>query len=367
MKLRLIFIISFAFIINVESLPRFAIRMGDKCSDCHVNPTGGMIRNENGYFFGKDVISLISPHNKNFPTSQKISDNVSFGLDYRSQLLYSDEKKRADFQDMSGSVYLNVSASEKIDIAARYDFLQSIWEAFAIAKIFPNNSYIKVGSFIPYFGIRIDDHTAYTRGGDFGLLFSTGAVQGLIYNPFYTETGIELGIYLSDFLFITSSLGKSNFNSTFTSDPTFTSRIEFTPSFENFNLLIGSSFAAVKTKNTGITMNTNLYSIFGEIGTKYFSLTSEYDIAKNYLSNNYNSSALMIEAALQLMVGLDAIVRYDNFNPNTIKKNDEHSRIILGVEFFPFSFVELRPQYRIQLENPEARNNSFVLQFHFWY
>jgi hypothetical protein len=38
----------------------------------------------------------------------------------------------------------------------------------------------------------LDDHTSYTRGGDFGLLFSGGAIQGLVYHPFYIETGVEL-------------------------------------------------------------------------------------------------------------------------------------------------------------------------------
>jgi hypothetical protein len=355
------------FALEIFSLPRFSMKFKDKCADCHVNPTGGMMRNENGFYFGKNVIGLISPREKDFPLSPKLTNNVSFGLDYRTQFIYSQEKKRTDFQDMTGSIYLNAGLSEKIDVVARYDFVQSIWEGYGVAKILPNNSYIKVGSFIPYYGIRLDDHTAYTRGGDFGLLFSTGNIQGMIYNPFYLETGIELGANISNFAMLTASVGKSKFNSTLTSDPAITTRLEINPTLEDLNFLLGGSFASVKTRNLGGIFNTSFYGGFAGIGTKYFSLLGEYDIAKDYLALNTKSSALMLEASYQLMVGLEAVVRFDRFDPNIDFEKDELSRVVFGFEFFPFSFVELRPQYRIQLEEPSKENNSFVLQFHFWY
>jgi len=68
-----------------------------------------------------------------------------------------------------------------------------------------------------------------------------------------------------------------------------------------------------------------------------------------------------------LMIGLEAVVRYDRFDPDTGKSKDEHAHLIVGVEFFPYSFIEVRPQYRINLEEPNVDNDAFVLQFHFWY
>jgi hypothetical protein len=67
------------------------------------------------------------------------------------------------------------------------------------------------------------------------------------------------------------------------------------------------------------------------------------------------------------MLGLDAVARFDRFDPNTNVSSDEFSHLLFGLEFFPYSFVELRPQFRINLENPEVNNNAFVLQFHLWY
>lgn len=366
-KFILVFLIFVSNSTQIFSLPRFALRYKDKCSSCHVNPTGGMMRNENGFFFGKNVISMISPRDEDFPLTSKLTNNVSFGLDYRTQYLYSQEKKRTDFQEMSGSIYLNVSISQKIDIVARYDFVQSLWEGYGVAKILPNDSYIKVGSFVPYFGIRLDDHTAYTRGGDFGLLFSKGAIRGLIYNPLYLETGIEVGANFSESTFANVSIGKSRFNGTLTTDPTLTARFEFTPSVEKIRFLFGGSYANLKTRTLAGSLNTNFYGGFAGVGYKRFTLMGEYDLANDYVADGVKSNAMMIEAAYQMTIGLEAIIRYDRFDPNINAEKDERAHLIFGFEFFPYSFVELRPQYRIAIEEPAVNNNAFVLQFHFWY
>ncbi|MGK9475479.1 hypothetical protein ACSSV9_01565 [Melioribacter sp. OK-6-Me] len=352
---------------EIIALPRFAIKQGDRCVDCHVNPTGGIIRNEDGFYFGKNTLSLISPHQKDLPLSPAITDNLIIGFDYRTQILYSQEKNRSDFQDMSGSLYMNASISEKIDVITRYDFVQSIWEAYAVGRILPNESYIKVGSFVPYYGIRIDDHTAYSKGGDFGLLFSLGRIQGMFYNPFYIETGIELGAYLTDNTLITASMGKPKSSSLFSSDPTFTLRFETTRQMGDANILVGASYVAFERKVLSSSLQSKMYGGFAGFGLKYFSLMGEYDIARNYVAEGIYSRAVMLEAAYKVYVGIDAIVRYDYFDYDDSTPDNEFEHIILGFEFFPYSFIEVRPQYRINLESAGIKNNAFVLQFHFWY
>lgn len=348
------------------SLPRFALSQKDKCAGCHVNPTGGIVRNESGFFFGKNVVSMISPRDEEVKLSPKLSESVLFGFDYRSQFMYSEELKRSDFMDMTGSAYLSASLAQNIDVIARYDFVQRIWEGYGIAKILPNESYVKAGSFVPYFGLRLDDHTAYTRGGDYGLLFSKGIAQGLIYNPLYVEAGIELGANLSDNLFLTASVGKPKSHSTFAFDPTYTARLEYSPVIEKVQLTFGGSYASTKTNLFTEVLKTNLYGGFAGVGYKRFTLMGEYDIAKDYLASETTTKALMIEATYNLMVGLDAVVRYDKLETGLAAGDTKFSHLILGVEFFPYSFVELRPQYRINYAG-DSKEGSFVLQFHFWY
>ena len=266
------------------SHPRYTLLYKDKCSSCHYNPKGGGMRTEDGFTFGRNVVSMFSSSGKELLISPKLSDNISFGFDYRTQYLYSGEKKRSDFQDMTGSLYLNAALSEKFDVVTRYDFVQSIWEGYAVAKILPNNSYIKAGTFVPDFGIKLDDHTAYTRGGDFGLLFSTGSIQGLIFNPFFTITGLEFGAHINDLLSITASVGKSKFNTVFSSDPVWTTRAEVTPQLGDIQFLFGGSFSATKTKhidvNSGVVdvLPTNFFGGFADLALGPVSLTGEFFI-----------------------------------------------------------------------------------------
>ena len=367
MKTTLLWIlILFIFIsIDVLPLPRFAIKLGDRCSNCHYNPTGGLIRNLDGWYYGKNVLSRISSKDTDFKMSPKISDNISIGIDYRTQFLYSQQKNRTDFQSMSGAVYTNLALSNKINILGKYDFVTRIWEGYGIAQIFPNNSYLKVGVFTPNFGIRIDDHTAYTRGGNFGLLFSQKAYQGLIYNPYYTEAGIEVGILTDKLLFATASVGSNLLsNQTLSKDPTYTFNLQITPSIDQFNFLFGGTYASAK-----IPQAVQMYGGFLGIGYDEFSLLGEFDLANDLLAPDQKSNFLMIETTYGIMTGLELIIRYDRMDSNTQIKNDEISQLIVGFELQPYSFIEIRPQYRLVNDsvNPNIKNDSFVLQFHFWY
>ena len=357
-------ITGFLFLISVQTfaLPRFALRYKDNCSDCHVNPTGGIVRNVSGWYAGKNIISMISPRDKDFKATPKLTENIIYGADFRTQYLYSSAKDRTDFQDMAASVYTNVKLSSKIDLVARYDFAQIIWEGYGIARILPNESYIKAGTFQPYFGLRIDDHTAYTRGGDFNLLFSSGTKQGLIYNPFYRETGIELGINITDYAMLTASAGRSSFSQILANEPTYTGRFELNPNFGDIGIMIGGSYVSAKTP-----LNSSIYGGFAGIGTDRLTFMGEYDIGKDYIAEGNESSYMMLKAAYQVMLGIEAVVRYDRFDPNTSVSSDDIAHVILGAELFPYSFIEIRPQYRFNLEKPEKDNDAVVVQFHFWY
>ena len=373
-KIQFIVLILFAiaFIKQDYALPRFALRQGSLCSDCHIDPTGGMIRNKGGWMYGRDVLPLYSPSGRKFLRSQKIADNIEFGLDYRTQYLYSQQFGKTAFQKMEGSIYTNVNLTEKVNAFASYDFVNQTWEAYGIASILPNDSYIKAGTFIPNYGLKIDDHTAYTRGGDMGYLFTTNQRRGLIFDPRYSVTGAEVGINLSDYTLLTVSAG-SPVSLNFNSDPTYTASIQTAPIIANkVSTLIGASYTNFRgplifTNLPQTEHKINMYGGFLGFGIGDFTFLSEYDIANDYESVGTSSSAMMLKASYRIIKGVEGILRYDRFDPNTSMNNDAVSRLVVGAEFFPYSYVEVRPQYRFQFENPSVKNDSFVLQFHFFY
>ena len=355
------------------SLPRYALRMGGTCADCHVNPTGGLMRNSSGWFFGKNVLPMERP-SKEFPMSQNIGDNIQYGLDFRgNSLLYmTDSTKRIDFQGMTGSVYTNVDLSEKINVFARYDFIWQIWEAYAVAHILPNDGYIKGGSFTPNYGIRLDDHTAYTRGGDLGIITPGASKRGLIFDPRYVESGVEVGQYISNFALITASVGNPRSPGVFVTDPTYTANLEIYPTVSDVAaLMLGGSVTVFKQQmftSSGVKYpEVQMFGGYAGVGFGDFALMGEYDIAKNYVKQDSSSSAMMIQASYRFVKGLEAVIRYDRFDPLTSRDKDDISRLIFGFEFHPYSFIEIRPQYRLQMEHPTIRNDTFLIQMHLWY
>ena len=372
-KYFLIIIFVLLFFGEIPALPRFSLRGGTgDCIDCHVNPTGGNMRNRSGWSFGKNALAMISPR-EDFKMSNELNENIQFGLDFRGQGLMQlgGSSKRIDFQRMTGTIYTNVDLSEDINVFARYDFIQQIWEAYGIARILPNNGYIKGGTFQPNYGIRIDDHTAYTRGGDRGLL-GTKINRGLIYDPEYTESGAEVGFYLSDFGLLTASVGNPR-PSPFTheTDPTYTANLKIMPKIsDDVGLFFGGSFAAFRGSLPPFFTQYPAVKMFGGyagIGIGDFTLLGEYDIANDLLFKDSSSAAIMVEAAYKIVKGLEAVVRFDMFDPNSDIDKDQLSRVIIGFEFFPYSFVEIRPQFRIQMEDPKVDNNAAVVQLHLYY
>ncbi len=272
---------------------------------------------------------------------------------------------------MTGSIYTNIGLAKEINLIARYDFIYNIWEAYGVANILPGNGYIKVGSFEPYFGLRIDDHTAYTRGGDMYLLFTTGR-NGLIYNPLYTEAGLEIGYQFGDLAFLTGSVGSNlTSGSTLTRDPTYTARLELDPKIGKVNLLFGGSYASTEliqaTSSGPAALPAYFYGFFTGIGYNRFSLLAEFDLGNDVSSDSTKSNYAMAELGYVITIGLEVVVRYDRVDPNTEISNDELQHIILGLEWFPYSFIEIRPQYRFILEDPSVTNDAVVIQFHFWY
>ncbi len=359
------------FAINGYALPRFALRQGARCSDCHIDPTGGGMRNSGGFHFGWRVLPLIYPADKNFKFGNHIGPNIKIGIDYRTQYLYSQQFGKTTFQKMEGTLYSDIQLSDKIDAYAAYDFVNATWIGMAIAHILPNNSYIKAGSFIPDYGLKIDDHTAYTRGGDLGYLFTTNKRQGLIFDPRYSITGAEIGYNIGEVGLITASVG-SPVPLDFNTDPTYTINAMFNPVIANkYALMLGASFMTFKGPLIYTQLPTEhkvtMYGGYLGLGVGNFTITGEYDIAHDYEAVGTNSSAAMVQGAYVLFKGLEAVVRYDLFNPNISVSNDQVSRIVAGFEFFPYSFIEIRPQYRFQFETPQVKNDSFVLQFHFYY
>ena len=76
------------------------------------------------------------------------------------------------------------------------------------------------------------------------------------------------------------------------------------------------------------------------------------------------------EPSRQVVSGVDLKIGYEYYDPNTNLKDGSFSRITIGAEFFPMSGLEIRPLYRINLEDlpteQKLNNDEVQLMFHFY-
>ena len=123
------FVFTLLIIGESQALPRFSLKGGAVCQDCHVNPTGGELRTDRGWNFGKKFLPMNSQEKEEFLMTNRIGENIYFGLDLRGQYLVrtTEENTRTDFQRMNASIYTAIDLSDKISVQARYDFIQQIY------------------------------------------------------------------------------------------------------------------------------------------------------------------------------------------------------------------------------------------------
>ena len=372
------------------ALPRFALMTGAKCGSCHVNPTGGQMRNEYGITVSQDKIPLEALKDSDFVFSSKLSDNISIGGDYRSQFIYDGLSKNTTFQSMTASIYGAVNLSRKFTFFFKQDIVNGTYgglyggvfggtEVFGIAKVLPNGGYIKGGTFLPDYGWRYDDHTAYVRGGDIGFT-GAGFRPGLIFVPNYKDIGMEVGINIEN-LSITSGL----FNGSGHTDPisigihpdkAYVGKITYSGSASNWNYRLGVSgygFRSYKMGGVHAGVGINDLVLLGEIDWTHENLDVNVSPEPKVLVG-FNSMALLAEADYRAIQGLWLIGRFEMFDPQQGAGDDPAGdplnsikRVTAGLEFFPYSFVEIRPQYRFTIETPNTSNDVALVQMHLWF
>lgn len=327
------------------ALPRFAILTGMECLNCHVNPTGGELRNSYGSSdFVDDHLRLVPAHDNEFEFNPKLGEDIILGGDVRFQYLYDGQTKNSTFQSMQGSIYSSIHLFSSTRLYVNYDFVNSAYEAYGLFDFNGGDTFIKVGAFEPSYGVRLDDHTAYTRGGNFGLL--QGIPQlGLIFYPDYRDLGIEVGSKVGDFMITvdaTNGQGSSNFN--FTSQKAAIGRIEYLL-HSSINIMVGASGY--------YTSSFKMYGVHGGLGfAKRLSLLGEFDWAQSLptvLPVNTTSNAAFAEASYEITNGLFAVGRFDYFKE--FAAGPVYYRYIFGGDIYPIPHLDLMPQIRFNTTN----------------
>jgi hypothetical protein len=417
------FSLSAIFIIpDANALPRFALIRGEgNCLGCHTNPTGGQLRSAGGEAFSINDLPMWKRGDK---FTSELSDGIRIGGDFRSQLLMFSQTtplynslggdtvgngpkvtKRGDttthltsFHSMSLAFELDIKATNTLHGFFRYDplgltqsegwallhFVHSSGEIIASGKVV-TNAYVKLGSFLPAFGIRFDDHTTYVKGGTASLSGFNHA--GFFWTPGYRDVGAEIGTLLFDHIGIVAGM----FNglettpiATFSTDPTKAYCVRLTTSGEIIENVLAGELGFSEYLHNHPEGNMTLSAFHFSLRAGPVTILSEYDMGKNIITSGgvavAKANALCIEGAVNATKGLDAILRYETFkneNAAGVTGAQVKSRITIGAQWFPMRFLEIRPEYRIAATSipnefasafrDDITENTFLVQTHVFF
>jgi hypothetical protein len=398
--IRLLFCLSLLVSATSSALPRFALRGGEaSCRGCHVDPTGGRLRTEGGDNFAMKRLAMWERGPK---FSANIGEGIRIGVDARSQFMYfanhivenyttgKDSSFRSVNRDttykssggfeMALPIYLSAKLSDAIDAFVKINLLQGTsagWEGFVTAHVVHSSgefidagsvvsdAYVKIGAFYPAFGIRFDDHTVYTRGGN--ATISGFGNAGDFWQPNYKDEGVELGAELFDHAFITAALlngNETNQSTPFKSDPNAPYAVALRgvvnsgPLMDHeFSLEAGGSMYLHSVQRLGkkqdSSAQTRLVAIHGGIHYGPASALFEWDMG-NYIYHIVGGYAdtthsIATELAYDITKGLTGVVRFDNFYGGKLAQEATNikTRFMVGLQWFPVRFLEIRPEYRI--------------------
>lgn len=361
------------------SLPKFASRTGATCQSCHVNPTGKGMRNEFGRTYGMDDITM--PRWKEGTDLEEFSvaltPNIDFGMDMRALFFYEERTRTTSTFMMQGDLYFDLRLNRSVRIYLDKG-LYNGFEAFALAKVLPWNGYAKVGKFTPAYGTRTDDHNAFIRGGPYGggafvgpyaSLTTTGYASGLLFGERSEDTGIEFGVAPGP---VTLNAGVFNGTPgpglngvTGTKQKAVALRGDARFTLMSANVLLGGS-----VYRGPVAGNIHLYrGVFGAVTVaERYTWNAEVDLIQ-VERPGADLQGLMVwnEFNVVLTPGVDLKLGYEFYDPDIDLKNGGFARAVVGAEFFVLSGVELRPLYRINLEEPtELTNNEFQVMLHLY-
>lgn len=324
--------------------PYLALRTGLKCSQCHVNRTGGGGRNDFGSAWAQTQLPT-----KSLPfRSRSINDWISIGLDLRAKAsgLVSDATPRTTFEINEAQVQVQAKLIQNylafyLDQTVGPD-RAFIREGFALVEGLPGNGYAKAGKFLLPFGLRLWDDGAFIRS-ETGFTYQT------------PDVGFEIGFEPGPLSFALALSNGSSSGIDQNSDKQVTgSAAVVYPKFR-----VGAS--ATRNSLPGVTRA--IFGGFAGVQLGPLGLLGEADAIFDTFDGQPDSDQFVgyVEGALLLYRGVNLKVTYGYHDPTVAIRDeavkiveDQRIRMRFGFETFPVSFLQLSAFYTLLDDVPQA-------------
>lgn len=337
--------------------PYIALREGLKCSTCHVNRTGGGMRNGYGALFSQtEIMPLFEEMSEAaLDFSPDLGPSVTIGADFIAANETVDASGGADRQNtfavQSGNVYVNARLLPG-RMSLYFDEILAPGgaanrEALLLLEGLPGSGYAKIGRMLLPYGIRMWDDDAFVR-----------RVTGFNYDN--QDLGVEVGFEpgpLSLAVAVTNGTQGGRDNDA-------GKQVSSVLTWWHSAVTAGGSFAY----NNPPGGDRLVYGPFASINVGPITLTGEADwIAETSAGVSNDQFVAFTSVDVWLRQAINVRLAFDYHDPYDAIEEDERSRVTLGVDAFLTPFLTGSVAYHLRDSIPQdaaGNRNGMVVSLH---
>ena len=348
-RLLLVLMVLLALPMASRAEPYLAMETGLKCVACHVNPTGGALRNSAGLAIAKSVIPANQVPELASNWNGGIGEYLRIGGDLRTSLqrnvVPSQPTTNAAGLDQV-RVYGDVQLiPDRLGIYVDDTLAPgnaAVQEAYVRASLPGMAWYAKAGQFYLPFGWRLQDSTAFVREAS-GISMTT------------PDKGVELGLEQGDWsaqFDLTNGVGNAGTGQ----GHQLTAQVIWVQSWGRFGA------AATSTSSPG--GDKQVAGIFGGLRTGPLVWLAEADLVSDAsFPQRRKMLASLLEVDWLVQTGHNLKLTGETYDPDRKVANDNQARYSLVYEYTPMPFLQIRAGYRHYLGIPQNHLENRQLEF----
>jgi len=310
--------------------PYLAVMTGYKCNVCHVNPTGGGLRNDFGLTYAKVLLPAETVDNALDSWNGKVTDRLRVGGDLRtdwSRVTTPNNPSAQAFSLEQFRVYADLVILPDrlgiyVDEQIAPDGSQNE-EAYVRYGSTTDGFYVKGGQFYLPFGWRLQDQTAFVR-----------QVTGI--NMTTPDKGVEVGwehsAWSAEF-----DLTNGSANANTGSGYQVTTQVVYTKPIWRVGIAGSSTSSTAGDRRMG--------GLFAGLKTGPIAWLAEGDVVHDD-GLERTLVAGLLEADWRVLKGHNLKLTAEYEDPDRAVRNNQQTRYSFVYEYTPLPFLQLRAGYR---------------------
>jgi hypothetical protein len=333
----------------VRAEPYLAVLEGKKCNVCHVNPTGGGLRNDYGIAYAKTLLPAETLDGALDAWTGRLGDHVRIGGDLRADWTRNTAPNTPSTQSF---------ALEQFRVYGDLTLIPDRLGIYIDEQVAPNGAqneeayvrygsttdgfYIKGGQFYLPFGWRLQDQSAFVR-----------VVTGI--NMTTPDKGIELGYERSAWsaqFDLTNGTGNAGSGSGYQ----VTSQVVYTRPIWRVGIAGSFTQSSLGDRRVG--------GLFAGLKTGPIAWLAEGDIVHDdSFPGGRTLAAGLLEGNWRLLKGHNLKVTAEYSDPDRSVRENQQTRYSVVYEYTPLPFLQLRAGYRHYFGIPQnnAQNQQLIL------